>query len=134
MSVETIRSALADACETIDGLQACAYVRDATNWPEAQVDRGEIDYDFVMADGPATYPFRVLVYGGRVDEIAAQALLDGYAEPTGATSVKVAIQSDTAKAAGAWDYADVKSCSAAQIALIGGVEYVFIEFTVEVVV
>lgn len=134
MTVATIRTALADACATIDGLQASPYVRDATNWPEAQIDRGDIDYDFVMADGPATYPFRVLVYGGRVDEVAAQTLLDEYAEPTGATSIKVAIQSDTAKTAGGWDYAEVKSCTAAQVALIGGIEYVFIEFDVEVVV
>jgi hypothetical protein len=47
-----------------------------------------------MSNGLTTFTFRVQVIVGRAAEREAQRRLDEYAEPTGASSVKSAIESD----------------------------------------
>lgn len=136
-TIAEVRQALSDAVDSIAGLRCAPYVPDQINPPQAVVWDTGIDYDLVLGRGADVYDFRVIVYVNRTAETAGQKLLDTLREPTGATSVKTVVEAD-ATLASKVDYAQVKSVSPVQVAsvgaaLVGQVEYLTIEFTVEIV-
>ena len=131
-TIAQVRQALSDAVDTITGLRSAPYVPDQINPPQAVVWDTGIDYDLVLGRGADTYDFRVVVYVNRTAEVAAQKLLDTLREPSGATSLKTVVEADAGLAA-LVDYALVQSVSPVQVATVGQVEYLTVEFTIEIV-
>lgn len=94
MSVSAIRTALATSLGSISGLRTSATVPDDPKPPVAIVLPPTISYDTSMGRGLDTYEFSILVMVGRLSERTAQASLDAYANPSGAASIKTAIEAD----------------------------------------
>ncbi len=94
MSISGIRAGLATNLGTIAGLRTSETVPDQAAPPIAIIDLESIEYHDAMVNGLTTFVFRVQVIVGRASEREAQRKLDQYAEATGASSVKSAIESD----------------------------------------
>lgn len=94
MSMTTLRTGLAANLATITGLRTSATVPDDPKPPVAVVMPQRVIWDTSMGRGLDQYEFVVLVIVGRVDERTAQNTLDAYCAPTGASSIKTAIESD----------------------------------------
>lgn len=132
-TIAEVRASLAAACATVNGLRSSAYRLDAVAVPQAEVMEGAWDPRFVFAQGKATRDYIVTIYAGKVSERTAQALLDGYCEMTGSTSVIAAIQTATDLDGGSVaDYAVVKDVSEPRIVTVGTVDYLAKALTVEV--
>jgi hypothetical protein len=93
-SISAIRTGLATRLGTISGLRTAATVPDDPKPPVAIVMPPTVTYDTAMGRGLDTYEFTILVMVGRLSERTAQASLDGYANPSGAGSIKTAIEAD----------------------------------------
>ena len=94
MTIAGIRQGLATNLATISGLRTASEIPDQASPPIAIVSLQSIDYHNAMQNGMTNFIFTVQVIVGRAAEKEAQRRLDQYAEPTGATSVKSAIESD----------------------------------------
>ena len=94
MSMTTLRTGLAANLATITGLRTSATVPDDPKPPVAVVMPQRVIWDTSFARGLDQYEFVVLVIVGRVDERTAQNTLDAYCAPTGAGSIKTAIERD----------------------------------------
>src|SRR4051794_12981588 len=95
--VGNIRSAMATALATIDGLRATAYEPDQIKPPLAVVGDVAINYDETFgsaADRCHKLTIAVRVYVPRANDKAGQDRLDGYVSPTGASSIKAALEAD----------------------------------------
>lgn len=143
-SIATIRTAMATALQTVavpngtGTLRAHDILPDQVAPPAAVILPGDpaIEYDQVMGDpghgdGADTLHFVVLVLVGRTSERVAQDALDAYMDPTGASSVKIALEGNLGGAA--------VDCSVVSVArpayeTYGADEYLGIRFTVEVLV
>jgi len=93
-TISAIRTGIASNLATISGLRTAATMPDQPNPPIAIVMPQSVSFDTAYGRGLDTYEFVVLTIVGRVDERTAQNLLDSYCNPTGATSIKTAIESD----------------------------------------
>lgn len=89
-----LRSGLATRLGTISGLRTAATIPDQVNPPVAIVSVDSISYDTSYARGMDEYALTVTVIVGRVNERTAQSNLDAYLAPTGAASIKTAIEAD----------------------------------------
>lgn len=136
-TISELRTAVADAVATIDGLRATPLVADKVNGPQAVVMRKEFVYDDVLNGagefGAHTYQFGITVYVARTNERGAQDLLDEYAEPSGDNSIKAAVETDTDLLA-LVDWVDVTEVGEIRISTIGQIDYLIEEFTVQVAV
>lgn len=94
MTIAGIRQGLATNVGTISGLRTASEIPDQASPPIAIVSLQSIDYHNAMQNGMTNFIFTVQVIVGRAAEKEAQRRLDQYAEPSGATSVKSAIESD----------------------------------------
>lgn len=134
MTIAAVRSALSDAVGAITGLSASPYMVDNVNPPHAVVLQGGFDPRMVLSQTKAPREFTVRLFASRVAEVAGQKLLDTFCELSGATSVIAAIQGDSSLNGGATaDYAEVQEVSALQVVTVGGIDYLAVDFTVEVV-
>lgn len=88
-----IRDGLADNLRTISGLRVADEILDNPQPPVAMIALGSIDYHIDMRFG-AKYNFTVQVIVGRASERAAQRALDLYVNPSGASSVKLGVESN----------------------------------------
>lgn len=93
-TVSTIRTGLATNLATITGLRTSATMPDAINPPIAIVVPEGITFDSVMARGMDEYSFTIMVIVGRADARTSQSKVDDFCNPTGAGSVKTALESD----------------------------------------
>ena len=130
--LNAMAEAIATLLGNIEGLRTQAQVRDMVSVPVAVVGPPtNIDYDTTMRNGANRYEFQVRVLVARTEERAAQIYLSEYAAPSGARSVKAAIEADPsllgtamttrvtgANGIGSYDYGDVS--------------YLGVDFTVEV--
>lgn len=132
MSVSELRTGIANNLATISGLRTSAFVPDNPTPPIAVVVPQRIEYDAAMNRGMDTYMFDVLVIAQRMSERNAQSLLDGYCNPTGSSSVKTAIQSDTTLGGKAFDLR-VTEMSNYQALTIGDTQYLAATFSVTVI-
>ena len=94
MTVSGLRTGIATNLATISGLRTAATVPSDPKPPVAVVMPNSITFDTAFARGLDEYEFIVLVIVGKVDDRTAQNALDGYCNPTGAESVKTAIERD----------------------------------------
>lgn len=94
MTVSDLRTNLAANIATISGLRTAAVVPSDPKPPIAVVMPNSITFDTAFARGLDEYEFVVLVIVGKVDDRTAQNALDGYCNPTGALSIKTAIERD----------------------------------------
>lgn len=93
-SLTELREGIAENLSTITGLRVSSFVPDNPNPPMAIVTPQNIEYHKAFKNGFSTYNFVVSVFVTRVSERTAQASLDAYCAPTGASSIKSAIESD----------------------------------------
>ena len=130
-TVGGIRTALADAIGSIKGLRVSATVPDNPNPPVAIVVPVSVSYDTAFGRGLDTYQFSVMVIVGRMSERTAQNSLDAYINPTGASSLKTAVESDVTLG-GACQNARVTGVVNYGSLLIGDTEYLSADFQVTV--
>ena len=89
-----LRDGLVENLSTIVGLRVAAYTPDNPNPPMAIISPQSIEYHKSFNNGFNTYNFTISVFVGRVSERSAQQNLDAFCAPTGASSIKSAIESD----------------------------------------
>lgn len=96
-TIEDIRTALAAAMSSIDGLSTEEYIRDIADTPVAMVGGPtDVEYDATFGRGHDDYTFTIFLFASRVDEEAAQEDLDSYIDPFGPKSIKQAIETNEA--------------------------------------
>jgi len=94
MTVSGLRSGIATNLATITDLRTSATVPTDPKPPIAVVMVGPIQFDTALGRGLDEYEFTVLVIVGKVDDRTAQNTMDAYCNPTGAGSIKTAIERD----------------------------------------
>lgn len=90
-----LRTGIAQNLAAITGLRTSAFVPDDPKPPVAIVMPDNITFDKAFGRGLDEYRFTVLVIVGKVSDRASQSRLDGYCNPTGASSIKTALEADT---------------------------------------
>ena len=93
-SITAMRSGIATNLATITGLRSGPTIPDNVNPPYAIIAPSSVDYHRAFNNALSTYNFTVTLVVGRVSERTAQNNLDAYCSPTGASSIRVAIESD----------------------------------------
>ncbi len=129
--ITAIRQGLATNLGTIPGLRASAELIDNPTPPIAVINLDSIDYHGAMQNGLTTYNFVVTVIVGRAAEREMQRKLDAYCQPTGAQSVKAAIESNRSLSGEVFDLIVVSSSPSGNIT-INDQTYLAAEFTVTV--
>jgi hypothetical protein len=133
-TIADVRAALAEAVATTGGLNVSAYLRDTIVAPAAQVFRAEMDPRLVLGSSKQAYAFGVRLYVGRTSEEGGQVAVDEYCAMAGATSIRAAVELDTNWPSPAVvDYAQVTQVGETEVVEIAGVQYLVVDFTVEVV-
>ena len=94
MTIANIRSGIATNLRTISGLRVFEEIPDQLSPPSAVVSLNSVEYHQAFSGGLNIFRFTVRVIVGRAAERQAQRSLDLYAEPTGASSVRGAIESN----------------------------------------
>ena len=130
-TITQMRSGIAANLAKISGLRTATTVPDVINPPMAIVVPNSITFDRSFKRGTDEYEFAVIVIASRADERTAQTKIDGYCSPTGAGSVKAAIESDRSLGGVIQDLR-VTEMRAYGPADIGGVTYLTAEFVVSV--
>jgi hypothetical protein len=130
-SITTIRTKLAENLSTISGLRTSGEMPDNPNPPIAIVRPGSIQYDQSFARGLTRYQFVVVVIVGRVAEKTAQRNLDAYCSTTGASSIKLAVESDKTLDGNCYDLRVTEMRNYTPIQLNEGT-YLAAEFAVDV--
>lgn len=131
MSISDIRSGLATNLATISGLRTTSEIPDNPSPPIAIVVLQSVNYDGAFQQGLTTYNFIVTVIVGRPAEREAQRRLDAYSSSTGASSVKLAIQSDKTLGGHAYDVR-VTNMNNIGAVLLGEATYLSADFAVTV--
>lgn len=132
-SVPAIRDGIRDRLETIDGLRGYDTMSTVLNVPAAVVvpDDPMVTYNEAMGPVTALLHFNVVVLVSKSSDRAAQDALDAYLAPSGVSSVKAAVEGTLG---GTADDAQVTTASRYGVYVVGAVEYLGIQFGVEVLV
>lgn len=130
-SITAIRNALATQLGTIKGLRVEASIPDSPRPPTAIIIPQGVTFDQAMNRGLDEYDFTILLIVHRMSERTAQAMLDGFANPSGATSIKACLVSDPTLD-GAVQSARVTAMRNYGSISIGDVDYLSAEFPVQV--
>jgi len=93
-TLSEIRTGIATNLGTISGLRTSAYVPDEPKPPIAIIFPENISFDTAFGRGLDTYTFTVQVIVSKISDRNAQSNLDGYCNPSGASSIKAALESD----------------------------------------
>jgi len=126
-----IRSGLATRIATISGLRTAATIPDQVNPPVAIVIPERLTYDDAYGKGLVTYSFLVQVIVGKVSERTSQNKIDGFINPTGATSIKAAIEGDKTLNGVVFD-TRVTEVTGYSVVQVGDIAYMSCEFRVTV--
>jgi len=126
-----LRTALAAQLATIRSLRTAATVPDNPAPPVAVIVPVNVEYDTSFGRGTDTYTFSVLLIVGRMSERAAQTTLDAYINPTGATSIKAAINADPTLG-GACQSARVTNMVNYGSLIVGDTEYLSADFQITI--
>ena len=103
MTVSELRAGIAANLATIPGLRTASYVPSSPKPPVAIVLPSSITFDTTFGRGMDSYEFTVLVMVGRVAERSSELALDAFCAPSGAGSIKTAIESDRTLGGKAFD-------------------------------
>ena len=129
VTVGALRAGLATNLATITGLRANAIQPDNPTPPQAIVFPTSITFDRTFKRGLDEYAFTVTLIAGRQDARNGQAVMDAYCAPTGAGSIKTAIESDKTLG-GACQSLKVTELSAYGSTSIGDTIYLTADFSV----
>jgi hypothetical protein len=102
-TLSEIRDGIATNLATIAGLRTTGYIPGQVTPPYAIISPDGIEYHKSFHNGFNTYNFTISIVVGQAESRTAQTILDGYCSPTGATSIKSAIESDKTLAGKAFD-------------------------------
>ena len=133
MDIAAIRAGLAAAVvNSISGMQTMPTVPDRIDPPTFSAGEVEIDYNQTSSVGGLTVLLcKGRLYSSRADVAAGQANLDGYLAPTGALSIKAAIEADKTLG-GACRTLHVERAHGYGRYEVGGVDYYGIQLDVRV--
>jgi hypothetical protein len=131
MSIAAIRDGLAENLAKIPGLRVAKEMPDNPSPPIAVLQLESINYDGAFQQGLTTYNFTIAVIVGRPAEREAQRRLDAYADSSGESSIKLAVQSDRTLDGAAYDVrvSDMRNIGAV---LLGEATYLAADFVVTV--
>jgi hypothetical protein len=93
-TLSEIRTGIATNLGTISGLRTSAYVPDEPKPPIAIIFPENVSFDTAFGRGLDTYAFTIQLIVSKISDRNAQSNLDGYCNPSGASSVKAAVESD----------------------------------------
>ena len=130
-SITDLRAGLATRLGTISGLRTTTETPDTISPPIAIVNVQNVNFDRAFQRGLDEYNFVITVIVGRVGERSAQRLLDSYVSSTGASSVKLAVESDKTLG-GKCDSLRVTDMRNYGSLVIGEITYLAAEFNVVV--
>lgn len=130
-SITDIRAGLASQIGAVPGLRTTTETPDTISPPIAIINVSNVSYDKAGSRGLDEYSFVVTVIVGRVGERTAQRLLDSYVSTTGASSVKLAVESNRTLG-GKCDTLRVTEMRNYGQTVIGEVTYLAAEFNVVV--
>lgn len=129
MTIDQLRIGLATNLATISGLRTTAEIPDNPSPPIAIVQLRTVEYDQAFQRGMSVYTFLVTVIVGRSAEREAQRRLNDYCDNSGASSVKVAIESERTLGGSAFDCRVISMDNIGNLQL-GDATYLAAEFTV----
>lgn len=133
--ISTVLAAIKTRLATINGLEVRQYVPPMPVTSMAVPALGPIEFDETMGRGLDTYQYSVVVLIDRADAETAASNLVAYANPTGTSSIKAALEGGTpARTLGGV----VSTCTVTEMREPGVVEYgdipfLFAEFVLKVV-
>lgn len=130
MTIQEMRAGLEANLETISGLRASSDIPDQPNPPQAVIGLETVQYDNAYQQGLTIYRFRVTVIVSRASDRWAQRRLDDYTS-NGASSIKLAIESDRTLGGAAYDTRVVEMGSIGTISL-GEATYLAADYAVDV--
>ncbi len=130
-SISAIRQGIATNLAGVPGLRTSAEIPDNPTPPIGIVNLESVEYDGAFNRGLTTYNFVVTVIVGRAAERSMQRKLDGYCDPVGQNSVKLAIESDKTLSGEVYDLRVERGTSIGSIT-INDQTYLAAEFTVTV--
>lgn len=115
-------------------LRATPYITESIDPPHALFDF-EIDPHVTFDPGPDLYRFTVTVFCNRSEPQASQKYLDELRNPRNADSVPARVEADSAPLGDLDDfqYARVTSVSRVDVRTVGTVEFLTVDFEIEVV-
>jgi len=129
-TVVNLRTGLATRLATITGLRTHATIPDQVNPPCAIVGAPEVDYDRTMGRGLDAYRTTIRLLVSRATDRGAQNALDAYLAPSGAGSIKTAVEGDQTLG-GNFDVTRVTRAFGYGVYDVGGVLYLGCDFAVE---
>lgn len=132
-TIADVRGILKTCVETVTGLRAYSKIQDSINAPCAHIVPLEFEPFMVVGGSKTVYPFQIRVYTARAPSDQNQALLDGFRETSGTTSITAAVQLSTNWGSVVLDYAKVTRVGEVGVAEVSGVPYLYLELDVEVV-
>ena len=127
----SIREGLATRLATISGLTAYDHIPGQINPPAATISRRLTQFDSVMARGADDFEYVVRVLVPNADPKLAQKTMSDYLAGSGAKSIKAAIEGDQTLG-GVADFARVREANEEGITQVGEVDYMAVDFIVEV--
>lgn len=127
-----IRNGIAARLSTISGLYTHSFIPDQIYPPVAVAGPVSVSYDTSYNRALDTLLWDVIVIVGRVDERTAQSALDDYCEPSGAKSIKAAIEGDRTLGGNVVD-ARVTDLTSYQSLAIGEEQYLAATFRISII-
>jgi hypothetical protein len=128
-SISELRAGIKTNLATISGLRVSDFQPDNINPPVAIVFPIGVNYDETFQRGMQTYTFSVQVIVGRQSERSGQNSIDAYCSSTGASSIKLAIESNKTLSGKAFDTRVTDMRNYGEL-LVGEVNYLSAEFVV----
>jgi hypothetical protein len=127
---EQIREGLAVRLETISGLNVYRKAPGSITVPAAVVRRRQTQYD-VTLDGADDTTWGITLFVQFANLEVAHEALDAYLDTAGASSIVAAVHADPTLA-GVVDFARVASAEGERVINYAGIDYLSVEFVVEV--
>jgi hypothetical protein len=128
LSIQEIRTGLANNLATISGLRVSIDIPDNPTPPQAVIAIETVGFDNAFGQGLTQYSFTVSLIASRVSERNAQRKLDDYTS-NGAQSVKLAIESDKTLGGNAYDVRVTEMTNIGTV-ILGEVIYLAADFAV----
>lgn len=130
--IDTVCDALADAVRGIEGLKAKGYPDDKVTPPEAQVTTRPFDPRYVFDTTPSQYQLTLRVFVKADDSRTRAATLRKFMEPTGQTSIRAAVETDTNWPAGVHSV-EVTNIGQPGLVELGEAVYGFVDFEIDAI-